>query len=60
MPNLERIIYELENYRDNHYIHIHAEEVLRKKFLDKPPFGKTRADIRKMDTEDLIMLGWIR
>lgn len=56
MPNLERIIYELENYRDNHYIHIHAEEVLRKKFLDKPPFGKTRADIRKMDTEDLIML----
>lgn len=40
MPSLERIISDLENYRDNHYLHLYAEEVLRKKFLEKPPHGK--------------------
>lgn len=56
MPDLERIIYELENYRDTHYQRIYADEVLRKKFLEKPPHGKTKADIRRMDAETLIAL----
>lgn len=37
MPELERIIYELENFRDDHYMHLYAEEVLRNKFLEHPP-----------------------
>lgn len=56
MPDLEKIIYELENFRDDYYLHVYAEEVLRKRFLEKPPGGKTRADIRRMGAEDLIML----
>lgn len=56
MPDLERIICELENYRDDHYLHLYAEDSLRKKFLDNPPHGKTKADIRRMDAEDLIAL----
>lgn len=56
MPELERIIYELENFRDDHYMHLYAEEVLRNKFLEHPPVGITKASIRKMDAEELIAL----
>lgn len=56
MPDLERIIYELENFRDDHYLHLYAEEVLRKKFLELPPMGRSKADIRRMSAEELIAL----
>ena len=56
MPNLMRIIIELENYRNNHYIELHAENVLRKKYLENPPKGKTKSDIREMSVDDLIWL----
>ena len=56
MPDLEKIIYDLENFRDDYYLHLHAEEVLRRKFLKQPPAGKSKADIRKMNAEDLISL----
>ena len=56
MPELERIIYELENFRDDHYMHLYAEEVLRNKFLEHPPVGMTKTSIRKMDDEELIAL----
>lgn len=56
MPELEKIIYELENFRDDHYLHLYAEEVLRNKFLEHPPIGKTKASIRKMGAEELIAL----
>ena len=56
MPDLEKIVYELENYRDDYYLHLHAEEVLRKKFLENPPPGKSKAEIRRMDAESLIAL----
>lgn len=56
MPNLEKIIIDLENYRDDYYLHLFAEEILRKRFLEEPPFGKTKAEIRRMDTEEIIML----
>lgn len=56
MPNLEKIIYDLENSRDEYYTNLYAEEVLRKKILEQPPIGITKADISKMNTEDLIAL----
>lgn len=56
MPNLERIIFELENYREDYYLHQYAEDVLRKNFLKDPPKGKTKADIYKMTSDDLIAL----
>lgn len=56
MPNLERIIFELENYREDYYLHQYAEDVLRKNFLKNPPKGKTKADIYKMTSDDLIAL----
>ncbi len=60
LPDLERVIFNLDNYRENHYLHLYAEEVLRKKFLEKPPFGKTKSEIRNMDAEALIDLDYDR
>lgn len=56
MPDLEKIISDLENFRDDHYLHIYAEEILRKRFLEKPPLGKTKVDIYRMTSEELIAL----
>ena len=56
MHDIERIIYELENFRDDHYLHLYAEEVLHKKFLELPPMGRSRADIHRMSVEELIAL----
>ncbi len=56
LPDLEKIICDLENFRDDYYLHLHAEEVLRKKILEHPPCGKTKADVRRMGAEDLIAL----
>jgi len=56
MPDLERIIYELESFRDDYYLHLYAEEILRKKFLAHPPKGKSKLEIRRMDVESLIAL----
>lgn len=54
MPDLERIIYELESFRSDYYLHLYAEEVLRKKFLECPPHVKSKVEIRRMDVEELI------
>lgn len=56
MPNLEKIINDLENFREDHYLHIYAEDVLRKRFLETPPLGKTKADIYRMSAEELVDL----
>lgn len=56
MPDLERIIDALENFRENHYLRIYAEEVLRKRYMESPPPGKTSDDIRKMEPDELIDL----
>ena len=56
MPNLEKILCDLESYRDDHYLYEHANTVLRKRFLENPPRGVTKAEIRKMSPEDLIAL----
>ena len=56
MPNLEKVINDLENFREDHYLRIYAEDVLRKRFLETPPLGKTKADIYRMSAEELIDL----
>ena len=56
MPNLEKIIFDLESFREDYYLHLYAEEVLRKKFIKQPPIGKSKTDIRRMDAEELIAL----
>lgn len=56
MPNLEKIINDLENFREDHYLHIYAEDVLRKRFLETPPLGKRKADIYRMSAEELVDL----
>lgn len=56
MPNLEKIISDLEDFREDHYLHIFAEEVLRKRYMDNPPPGKTKIDICRMTPDALIAL----
>ncbi|RHN00973.1 hypothetical protein [Dielma fastidiosa] len=56
LPHLEKIICDLENFCDDYYQRLHAEEVLRIKFLEHPPCGKTKADVLRMSAEDLIAL----
>ena len=56
MPDLERIISDLEDFRDEYYLHLYADEVLRKKYSEKPPRGKTKKEILKIDAEDLVVL----
>lgn len=56
MPHLEKIISDLEDFRDDYYLHLYAEEVLRQKFIKQPPMGKSKADIRRMNAEELIAL----
>ena len=56
MPNLEKILCDLESYRDDHYLYEHANTVLRKRFLENPPRGVTKAEILKMSPEDLIAM----
>lgn len=56
LPHLEKIICDLDNFRDDYYQHLHAEEVLRLKFLEHPPCGKTKADVLRMSAEDVIAL----
>lgn len=56
MPDLEKVINDLENFRDDHYLQLYADNVLRKRFLENPPQGKTKEDILEMDTDALIDL----
>lgn len=56
MPDLEKVINDLENFREDHYLHIYADEVLRKRFLENLPRGKTKAEIYRMSAEELIGL----
>ena len=54
MPNLEKVISDLENYREDYYRNLYAETVLRKRYSEKPPQGKTKEDILSMSTDALI------
>lgn len=56
MPDLEKVINDLENFRKDHYLHIYADEVLRKGFLENLPRGKTKAEIYRTSAEELIGL----
>ena len=56
MPNLEKVISDLENFREDHSLRIYAEDVLRKRYLENPPRGKSKVDICRMSAEELIDL----
>ena len=53
---IERILFELESWRDDHYIYEYAENTLRKKFLDNLPVGCTKSEIERMTPAELIDL----
>lgn len=54
--SFEKIIYDLESYKEDYYERQYADTVVRKKFLSKPPKGYSVKDIKKMSTDDLIAL----
>lgn len=56
MPNLEKVISDLENSREDHYLNLYADTILRQRYLEKPPQGKTKEDILRMSTDALIAL----
>ena len=56
MPNLEKVISDLENSREDHYLNLYADTVLRQRYLEKPPQGKTKEEILRMSTDALIAL----
>ncbi len=56
MPNLEKVIIDLENSREDHYLNLYANTILRQRYLENPPQGKTKEDILRMSTDALIAL----
>lgn len=56
MPNLEKAIIDLENSREDHYLNLYADTILRQRYLENPPQGKTKEDILRMSTDALIAL----
>ena len=54
--SMQRIIYELESYRDDYYETQYADTVLRKRFMDKLPKGYTKDQIKKMTPDEIISL----
>ena len=56
MPNLEKVILDLEYFREDHYLQLYADNALRKHFSENPPPGKTREDILSMSADALIDL----
>lgn len=54
--SMQRIIYELESYRDDYFESQNADTVLRKRFMDKPPKGYTKDQIKKMTPDEIISL----
>ena len=56
MPNLEKVIIDLENSREDHYLNLYADTILRQRYLENPPQGKTKEDILRMSTDALIAL----
>ncbi len=56
LPNLDKIVFDLENYRDDYYESLYADTTLREKFAENPPHGVTRKKILSMSPEELIRL----
>ncbi|MBR0171729.1 MAG: hypothetical protein IJQ21_02945 [Lachnospiraceae bacterium] len=51
-----KILTELEQYKEDYYLEMYADQVLRKRFLESLPAGYSRKEIQKMSSEDLIAL----
>jgi len=56
LPDIERIIFDLENHRDDHYLSLYADTKLRDKFAENPPKGITREKILLMSPDELFGL----
>lgn len=54
--DLDKIVFNLENYRDDYYESLYADTILREKFAENPPHGVTRKKILSMSPEELIGL----
>ena len=54
--SMQKIIFDLENYRDDYYESQHADTVVRKRFMDKPPKGYTKDQIKRMSPDEIISL----
>ncbi len=52
----DRIIVELENSLEDHYLYMSADTTLRQQFLDNPPEGYTKKQIEELTPEELIGL----
>lgn len=50
----ESIIIELENYKENHDLLEYADKTLRKKYIDNPPKGLSKADIQSMSSQAIL------
>lgn len=56
MNGLYQLVYELENYYEDYTLHLHAENFLRKKFLNNLPKGYSKSKILSMTTDELLDL----
>ena len=56
MPNLEKILFDLEDFRDNYYEHLYADSMLREKYINNPPLGTSKKQIQNMTPDQLISL----
>lgn len=56
MPNLEKILFDLEDFRDNYYEHLYADTILREKYMNNPPLGISKKKIQNMSSDQLISL----
>lgn len=56
LPNIERIIFDLENHRVDYYVSQYANTILREKFIENPPHGFSKEKIRSMSSDELIGL----
>lgn len=54
LPNIYKIIFDLENFIDNYYETLYADTTLRARFAKNPPHGITREEILQMSPERLI------
>jgi hypothetical protein len=53
LPNIDRIVIDLENFIDSYYESIYTNTTLRESYAENPPNGKTKEEILLMSPEEL-------
>lgn len=54
LPNVDKIVFDLENSSDHYYESLYADTILREQLAENPPPGITRKIILSMTPEELI------